>query len=89
MSFVIVFSFMEELAEAANVMQTLCRAPAVEYPIKKHWMWSVSAALRLGHSNWARGCETFREGRTLLCVLTLNKHNTSAAESAFTFLDTG
>lgn len=28
--------FVGKIAEAVNAMQTLCWAPAVEYPIKKH-----------------------------------------------------
>lgn len=33
--FLLLFFFVGKLSEAVNVMQTLCRAPAVEYPIKK------------------------------------------------------
>lgn len=32
----LLFFFMDKLSKAVNVMQTLCWAPAVEYPIKKH-----------------------------------------------------
>lgn len=35
LGFLKLFSFMDKQAEAVNVMQTLCWAPAEEYPIKK------------------------------------------------------
>lgn len=67
---------MGKLAQAVNVIQTLCQAPAVEHPIKKS---ILCVGLRLQCPNWARGPERFRVGCTQLCRHILNKENTSVA----------